>query len=122
AFAKVGFKVSTANVLDETAMQCDLVLPNLHSLERWDDLYPRAGVLSLMQPVMEPVRPGMHTGDVLLKASQAAGGALAISDAPTFEEHLRRQWLIEATTRGHAGGDTFWRESLAKGGIYEPAT
>ena len=49
--------------LDETAALCDLLLPQHHALERWDDLRPRAGVYSLMQPVMEPVfntcRPAM---------------------------------------------------------------
>ena len=52
---KVPFKVSTSLFLDETAALCDLLLPQHHALERWDDLAPRAGVRSLMQPVMEPV-------------------------------------------------------------------
>ena len=54
-FEKAGYKVSTSPYLDETAAQCDLLLPNHHALERWDDLRPRAGVYRLMQPVMEPV-------------------------------------------------------------------
>ena len=37
AFARVPYKVSTAAILDETAAACDLLLPNLHALERWDD-------------------------------------------------------------------------------------
>jgi anaerobic selenocysteine-containing dehydrogenase/Fe-S-cluster-containing dehydrogenase component len=122
AFGKVAFKVSTANVLDETAVQCDLVIPNLHSLERWDDLYPRAGVRGLMQPVMEPVRPGMHTGDVLLRAARAAGGALAAFDAEDFETQLKNAWMAEASRRGAGNFDTFWRESLARGGVFEADT
>jgi anaerobic selenocysteine-containing dehydrogenase/Fe-S-cluster-containing dehydrogenase component len=119
AFNRVAYKVSTANVLDETAAACDLILPNLHALERWDDLRPRPGVAGLMQPVMEPVRPGMHTGDVLLRAAQLAGGALAAFDAADFETHLKAEWNAEAARRGASDAATFWRESLQHGGRYE---
>ncbi len=118
AMAKVPFKVSTALFLDETAAACDLLLPNHHALERWDDLAPRAGVRGLMQPVMTPVFKTMHTGDVLLKASQKAGGALAQFNAAGFEAHLKQKWAGLAR-----GGDAaqFWRDALARGGVYDAA-
>ncbi|HET9065363.1 MAG TPA: 4Fe-4S dicluster domain-containing protein [Gemmatimonadales bacterium] len=121
AFLKVGYKVSTANVMDETAAACDLILPNLHALERWDDRFPRAGVLGLMQPVMEPVKPGMHTGDVLLAAARAVGGPLGSFTAPNFETYLKQAWTIEASHRGASNGEQFWRTALQHGGIYESA-
>jgi len=114
AFAKVPFKVSTSLVVDETTVQCDLVLPGLHALERWDDANPRAGVWGLMQPVMEPVYPNRHPGDVLLAASQKAGGPFAKFTAANWEAHLKAQW----TSR--AAGDA-WRAALARGGVYAPA-
>ncbi len=119
AFKKVGFKVSTASVLDDTAAECDLILPNLHSLERWDDLRPRTGVSGTMQPVVEPVFPVMHAGDVILKVSKAVGGALAGFTAVSFEEHLKAEWRKLATSRKTSDFDTFWRESIGRGGIYE---
>ena len=42
-FRKVGYKVAIGLYLDETASECDLMLPERHALERWDDLRPRAG-------------------------------------------------------------------------------
>jgi anaerobic selenocysteine-containing dehydrogenase/Fe-S-cluster-containing dehydrogenase component len=116
AFAKVPFKVSTAAVLDETAAACDLILPNLHGLERWDDLTPRAGVAGLMQPVIEPVRGGMHTGDVLLKVAKAVGGPVAGFNAPSFEAYLKSEWqkTLKATDF-----DTAWREALGRGGKFD---
>ena len=66
-FAKVGFKVSTSMYLDETAALCDLLLPQHHALERWDDAHPRAGVYGLMQPVMEPVFNTLPAGEILLR-------------------------------------------------------
>ena len=119
-FKKVPFKVSTAQVMDETAAACDLILPNLHALERWDDLTPRAGVMGLMQPVVEPIFPGMHFGDVLFKVSKSVGGALAQFNAASFEEHLKSAWQKVATQKKAGDFDDFWRASLAKGGIFEP--
>ncbi len=113
AFAKVPFKVSTAQVMDETAAACDLLLPNLHALERWDDLQPRDGIVGLMQPTTQPVFAAMHTGDVLLATARKVGGALgAAFTAATFEDHLKAAW----------GNDPdAWREALAVGGKFRGA-
>jgi hypothetical protein len=40
SLAKVPFKVSTSPFYDETSALCDLLLPNHHALERWDDVTP----------------------------------------------------------------------------------
>ncbi|HEU4700175.1 MAG TPA: molybdopterin-dependent oxidoreductase [Gemmatimonadales bacterium] len=122
AMQKAGFRVSTSPYLDETAAASDLLLPNLHGLERWDDANPRAGVYSLMQPTMEPVFQGMHTGDVLLKTAKSVGGPLAKFTAPSFEAHLQRAWgALQGTVGGAQGGgsfDDFWRAALARGGVF----
>jgi anaerobic selenocysteine-containing dehydrogenase/Fe-S-cluster-containing dehydrogenase component len=121
-FAKAGFKVSTANVLDETAAASDLVLPNLHALERWDDTRPRAGVTGLMQPVMEPVFASKHTGDVLLQSARALGGAAAaVATAADFKTFLQNAWAAEARKRGAADAVQFWRDALQRGGLYDAA-
>jgi molybdopterin-containing oxidoreductase family iron-sulfur binding subunit len=116
---KVPFKVSTALYLDETAAQCDLLLPQHHALERWDDLASRAGVRSLMQPVMEPVFDTRAAGDVLLQTAKKAGGALARFDAPSWEAHLRGRWQALAAERKEANADEFWRAALQRGGVFD---
>ncbi|NOT07584.1 MAG: molybdopterin-dependent oxidoreductase [Gemmatimonadales bacterium] len=121
AMAKVPFTVSTSLFLDDTAAACDLLLPNHHALERWDDLRPRAGVRGLMQPVMTPVFGTMHTGDLLLKAAAKVGGALAQFNAPSFERHLQDRWAEVARSRGAQDGGAFWREALQRGGLYDDA-
>ncbi|MES2125059.1 MAG: 4Fe-4S dicluster domain-containing protein [Gemmatimonadota bacterium] len=116
ALAKVSYKVSTAAILDETAAACDLLLPNLHALERWDDLRPRAGVNGLLQPVVEPIFKGMHTGDVVLRAAKGLAG---VPVAESFEAHLKDEWK-----KGAPAGDfdDYWRESLGRGGHFTDAT
>ena len=100
---------------------CDLLLPQHHALERWDDLRPRAGVYGLMQPVMEPVFNTMATGDVLLKSAQKLGGPLAKFNAPTFEAHLKARWAELANSRARPMPTAFWRAAVQRGGVYESA-
>ncbi len=121
AFEKVKLTVSTSLFFDDTAAASDLLMPNLHSLERWDDARPRAGVRGLLQPVMEPVFKGAATGDVLLQVAKKVGGALAGFSAPTYEAHLKSVWADLGRARGATDLEAFWRGALAKGGIFEPA-
>src|SRR5215210_1557460 len=117
-FQKVGYKVSTSMYLDETAALCDLILPQHHALERWDDLRPRAGVYNLMQPVMEPVFNTLPAGEVLLRVARKMGGPLARFTAPTYKDHLQSRWQALA-----GGGDfgTFWHAALQRGGVFTDA-
>ncbi|HET6795778.1 MAG TPA: molybdopterin-dependent oxidoreductase, partial [Gemmatimonadales bacterium] len=115
---KVGFKVSTSMYLDETAALCDLLLPQHHALERWDDLRPREGVYSLMQPVMEPVFNTLPAGDVLLRTAKKVGGPLARFTAPTFQAHLQSRWQALATELRQADFTSFWQAALQRGGYF----
>src|SRR5215207_9175671 len=117
-FQKVEFKVSTSMSLDETAALCDLLLPQHHALERWDDLRPRAGVHNLMQPVMEPVFNTLPAGEVLLRTAQKMGGALARFNAPSYQAHLQSRWQALATQRGQRDFAAFWHGALQRGGVF----
>ncbi|HEX6617223.1 MAG TPA: molybdopterin-dependent oxidoreductase [Gemmatimonadales bacterium] len=118
-FRKVPYKVAVSPFLDETAALCDLLLPPHHALERWDDAAPRAGVRSLMQPVMEPVYSTRAAGDILLAVAKKAGGALAKFTAPSWEEHLRTRWGAIAAERKEADAAGFWRAALQRGGVFD---
>jgi len=67
AIKAVPFKVAFSLFPDETTELCDLILPDLHSLESWGDAQPVRGTLGLLQPVMEPVFAGTRSAaDVML--------------------------------------------------------
>ena len=117
-FAKVPFKVSLAMFRNDTTTLCDLILPIHHALETWDDLRSRTGVASLMQPVMQPVFDSQSAGDIVLKASQKAGGALAAFNAPSWEAYLKQAWAAFARQQGSADAEGFWRAALARGGVF----
>lgn len=52
AYAKVGLKVSFAQVLDETAQKADFVCPDNNWLESWGDANPKRGMYTLQQPTI----------------------------------------------------------------------
>jgi molybdopterin-containing oxidoreductase family iron-sulfur binding subunit len=123
-FQKAAFKVSTSMYLDETAALCDLLLPQHHPLERWDDLRPRAGVHSLMQPVMEPVFNTLAVGDLLLRTAKKMGGRLAGFTAPSYKDHLQTRWQALAADRRERDFSAFWHGAVQRGGVFveTPAT
>ncbi len=114
ALEKVGFVVSFATTLDETAAAADLVLPDLHPLEQWSDSAPRAGVQALQQPVMLPVFADCRAaGDVLLALLGRPGG---------FRGYLEARWReLHRRQRGRMPFEQFWQEALQRGGLYGEA-
>ena len=114
AWGKVGYKVSFSCYLDESASAADLVLPDLHPLEQWNDSRPRAGVYALQQPVMQAVFPNTRqAGDVLL----ALGGK-----SDTFKDYLQGRWrAVHRRSGGGKGFEEFWTEAVQHGGIYGDA-
>ena len=113
AFAKVGFRVSFTNVPDETSELCNLIIPDLHSLEQWGDSEPVKGTIGLQQPAMDPVFPtlsktlpnGLGTADFLIQVSKKAGAANLPADY--------RTWLFTQIP----GGDKAVAAGLPKGMI-----
>jgi anaerobic selenocysteine-containing dehydrogenase/Fe-S-cluster-containing dehydrogenase component len=120
-FRKAGFKVSTSMYLDETAALCDLLLPQHHALERWDDLRPRTGVHNLMQPVMEPVFNTLPAGELLLRTAKKVGGPLARFSAPNYLAHLQSRWQTLASSRGTHDFAAFWHDAVERGGVFDQA-
>src|SRR2546425_64283 len=108
ALGKVAYKVSFSSYMDETAAACDLILPDHHPLEQWGDSRPRAGVIALQQPVVQPVFDTRPTGDVVLKLAGRPG---------TFQDYLQSKWRA----RQKKNFDQYWMDALARGGVYAEA-
>ena len=123
ALGQVGFKVSFARVIDETAAQADLILPDHDPLEQWNDFEPRAGTYLLQQPVMQPVFDTRQTGDVLLAvACQMGGGVARRFSTQVYKDYLQNVWRARQSQLGGSGMpfDDFWAASLQAGGVYQP--
>jgi anaerobic selenocysteine-containing dehydrogenase/Fe-S-cluster-containing dehydrogenase component len=117
AFAKVPFKVAFATQPDETVELCDLILPDLHSLESWGDAQPIKGTLSLQQPAMDPVFSETRgAGDVMLALAQKDPAA-----ASKLPEKDYRSWVMNHFPGGPAGFASGLAKGVLSGTIPVPA-
>jgi anaerobic selenocysteine-containing dehydrogenase/Fe-S-cluster-containing dehydrogenase component len=118
ALGRVPFIASFWPYLDDTSSHAHLLLPDHHFLESWNDYVPRAGVVSMVQPVMMPVFSTKQTGDVLISVARQAGAALS-SPATTYYDYLRERWqrTIYPQAAGAGAFDDWWREALQTGGV-----
>ncbi|MEO8561911.1 MAG: 4Fe-4S dicluster domain-containing protein [bacterium] len=107
AFGKVPFKVSFSLYPDETTELCDLILPDLHSLESWGDADVTRGTVSLQQPGMDPVFAGTRaTADVLIQLAQKDP-----ANASRYPNADYRGWLIGR----YPGGTSAFTAAVQKG-------
>ena len=87
AVAKVPFRVWIGQVEDETAAQCQLLLPENHWLESWGD-YGTATATVLQQPTIGTLYDTRQGEDILLGALRALG-----ANAPdTYHAYLQTRW------------------------------
>ena len=122
AMDKVIFKVALATTLDETSSRCDLVLPVIHSLESFGDAQTARGVYSVVQPGMQklPMFDARATGDALIGI--AAAGGFGTGFPATWADYLANEWRgLHQRLGAGRDFDTFWKDALEKGGVWEDA-
>ncbi len=110
AFEKVGLRVSTALTADETAIACTHLAPEHHWLEAWSDAEPVSGILSLVQPLTNPLFQTRNVIESFLIWSGGSANAL---------DQLREHWKQAVFPRQKAAGEfeTFWNGVLQKGAV-----
>lgn len=126
ALAKVPFVASFSSLLDDTALQADLILPDHTPLESWGDMIPQGGsrqhVYGVIQPVVTPLHDTRQFGDVLLAVASRLGAAVAAAlPQKSFVELVKetaRTWVTPAQA---ASFEEAWVELLRRGGSYESA-
>lgn len=125
ALDKVPFTVSFSTLIDDTALQADLILPDHSALESWGDVIPLAGsrqtVYGLMQPVVTPLHDTRQYGDVLLAAASRLGGSMAAalpwkSCLELVKETVRTQ--VSPAAKG-VDFEALWVELLRRGGQFD---
>jgi molybdopterin-containing oxidoreductase family iron-sulfur binding subunit len=105
--AKVKTTVSFSGRLDETTELCRFVLPSPHFLERWGDAEPRAGYISMMQPVIAPLFLTRPFEESLMKWS---------GNAQTYEAFFKQYW------EGRLGSLEAYEKALQDGVLETAAT
>ncbi|MBI2893603.1 MAG: 4Fe-4S dicluster domain-containing protein [Deltaproteobacteria bacterium] len=110
ALEKVPLSVGFADRLDETTSLTSYDCPDHHPLESWDDAEPVAGVLTVTQPTVRPLR-GTRALRESLTAWTGAG------ERRTDRDILRAHWRDHLFPRqsAHPTFDGFWDETVRQG-------
>ena len=122
ALAKVPFIVSFSSLLDDTALQADLILPDHAALESWGEVIPQGGsretVVGLMQPVVTPLFDTRSFPDILLATASRLGGSLAAAfPYPSYLEMLKDE-TRKRIAPAEEDFDTLWANMLRQGGNF----
>ena len=113
AFAKVPLRVHVGLTEDESASQCQWLLPAHHWLESWGDFDDREW-LTLQQPTILPLYDTRQGEDVVVSMLRALG-ALVPED---YHAYLRRSWQREVQpTDSPLPFDRFF-EAVLHDGVY----
>jgi len=119
-FQKVPFKAAWVTALDETAMQCDVVLPLVSSLEDFGTHVAAAqsdGLeISIQQPLMEKLYPETRSfGDVMLDLLRQIKPD-SYKPFPDYYAYLKSA-IINAKPAfdSKAGDEEFWENTLSAG-------
>ncbi len=121
----IPFKVAFSNFPDETALSADLVLPVLSPYEDWGThmgIYqPEQKVVSIQQPLMEPLYPNKGFGDLLL-AFLKMRKVKEYESFTDYYSYLKNAFTaLPATVKGGAlTNDEFWGKTLQKGLLEVP--
>jgi molybdopterin-containing oxidoreductase family iron-sulfur binding subunit len=116
AYKKVATKISFAPVMDETAKLADIICPDHHYLESWGDYSPKQGMITLQQPVINPVFAQPHHEGTrqfqnsILKWSGVKSDYLA---------YLQGYWnnVVFPMQSGISDFPSFWAQALHDGAV-----
>jgi len=123
---KVPFKAAWVTELDETAMQCDLVLPLLSPLEDFGThvaANQSDGIeISIQQPLMEKLYPETRSfGDVVLDLLKKAKPE-SYKSFPDYYAYLKSAVIAaKAAFLSQAGDEEFWEDTLSAGVLHRSA-
>jgi len=115
ALKNVPMVVSFSSFPDETSDHAHLILPTHTFLESWGDYSPSKNVEGLLQPVMGPMFNTRQLAEILLSTGKKLAGEKKFP-WKNFYEMLRAEWAQKGKDKGSS--ETFWQESLQRGGTW----
>jgi MoCo/4Fe-4S cofactor protein with predicted Tat translocation signal len=108
ALAKVETKIALADRPDETTELCDIICPDHHFLEAWNDAHAKQGHLSLAQPTIMPLFNTRQAQESLMKWAGLAGD---------YHGFMQKNWETQyfPLQTEFSSFYEFWGRSLQKG-------
>ncbi len=105
--AKLPLSVMVGERPNATASACRVLAAAHHGLESWGDFEPRAGTLSLQQPMVRPLFDTRQAGESFLRWAGAS--------EPDYRAFLRERWRREVL-QGPGDFEARWVAAVAAGG------
>jgi len=114
AIKKVKNVVTLTQTPNETTQYSNYILPIHHDFESWGDYQNRTGLISLQQPVIEPIYQNRQKEAVLL--TWIKGDAKGYN-SKVYHDYLMKNWETELYPKMKKGSDfrTFWLAALHDG-------
>ena len=94
---------------NETARECDWMVPATHYLESWSDARAYDGTLSVVQPLIAPLYDGKTTSQILATLVDESAAATSSHD------------LLRAAFSRRGLDEDRWRAALGKGLVADTA-
>ncbi len=108
---KVGLTVSFSSHADETASLCEVICPDNHYLESWNDFYPKTGHYALGQPAINKLYDTRQMQESILRWM---GNDMA------YHDYIRQVWQGYTASMGNQEAflfDDFWFNALRNGSV-----
>ena len=120
---RVPFIATFSDRVDETGRLADLVAPDHHPLESWNDHEPRRGVLSLTQPTISPLYDTRAFQETLLAWAGYLGQNPLAGLITKWHPWLKERWRTEVYPGANAAApfELFWEGALREGVLALPA-
>lgn len=108
AVARIPLLVSFAEHMDETSEEAHFIVPQPDAFERWNDTEAVAGVVSLTQPTIAPLRTNRTLGETL---------SVWMGENKSAYELIRQEWerSVYRRARGVTPFESFWNTALHDG-------
>ena len=104
--------IYTGDRIDETGFYSDYIVPDSHSLEKWQDWEFKKQVFSIGQPCISPLYKTRAFEDSLLTWIQASGNMLPDRlRVKSFYHYIKEYWVNK---KGLGFWDNFLREGIYK--------
>ena len=87
--ANATFRVGIGEFMTDSMAMCDVILPLSNTLESWGDAETRHGLITVIQPVAEPIHDTRTEGDILIQLAKTWQGVGAVG---TYQEYLFGRW------------------------------
>lgn len=106
--------ISLTETDNETSVHANYILPIHHNFESWGDSITRNGIISLQQPVINPLYNTRQKEAVILKWTEGANTSYSHD---LYHKYLQKYWETEVHPNSSSAADfkTFWFASLHDG-------